>query len=177
MEKAACDRPGAAIVILSDWRQLDGRLSCVDRAGKNLPRFYQAPLQWVKHMTMNYCGRCGSANGATARFCRQCGADLSSQAAASSSSTPFNVEFSTKSLTKNPERESKPAPPETEPSPETEQVEAEPGAQAPSASATREGGAQDPKAISESLRRIRASGPLILAALKQNNDRQSIDRI
>jgi tetratricopeptide (TPR) repeat protein len=128
-------------------------------------------------MTMNYCGRCGSANGATARFCRQCGADLSSQAAASSSSTPFNVEFSTKSLTKNPEREGNPAPPETEPSPGTEPVEAEPGAQAPGASATREVGAQDPKAISESLRRIRASGPLILAALKQNNDRQSIDRI
>src|SRR5262249_41169307 len=40
-----------------------------------------------------------------------------------------------------------------------------------------EGVSQDPKAISESLRRIRASGPLIIAAIKQNTDRQSIDRI
>lgn len=126
---------------------------------------------------MNYCGRCGSANGATARFCRQCGADLSSQAAASSSSTPFNVEFSGKPVTKNPEREVGPAPPEPEPPHETGPAEAEPGDRTSDASARGEGGGQDPKAISESLRRIRASGPLIIAAIKQNTDRQSIDRI
>src|SRR5882672_5207369 len=127
-------------------------------------------------MTMNYCGRCGSANGATARFCRQCGADLSSQAAASSSSTPFNVEFSTRSATKNPEKEAKPAISETEPSPETGPVEDGPSDRTPDAEAPPEGGDQDPKAISASLRRIRASGPLILAAIKQN-DRQSMERI
>src|SRR6266542_3971939 len=111
LEKAACDRPGAAIVILSDWRQLDGRLSCVDRAGKSIaPAFIKRPPRRVEHMTMNYCGRCGSANGATARFCRQCGADLSSQTAASSSAPPFNVEFSGKPVTKNLERETRPAP-------------------------------------------------------------------
>ncbi|HEV2667886.1 MAG TPA: tetratricopeptide repeat protein, partial [Blastocatellia bacterium] len=128
-------------------------------------------------MTMNYCGRCGSANGATARFCRQCGADLSSQAAASSSSNPFNVEFSTKSLAKNPEGGDKPATSETEPSARTVAPEDEPDDRRPGASTTPAGADQDPKAISESLRRIRASGPLILAALKQNNDRHSIDRI
>lgn len=121
-------------------------------------------------MTMNYCGRCGSANGATARFCRQCGADLSSQAAASSSSTPFNVEFSTRSAPKDQQRE-------TEPSPETKPIEDGLSDQAPGADASGEGGHQNPKEISESLRRVRVSGPLILAAIKQNNDRQSIDRI
>ncbi len=95
-------------------------------------------------MAMNYCGRCGSANGEAARFCRHCGADLSSQTAASSSSPPPDVEFSSK---------------------------------APDASTTPEVADQDPKAISQSLRRIRASGPLIIEAIKQHRDRQSIERI
>src|SRR5262245_52698643 len=110
-------------------------------------------------MTMNYCGRCGSANGSTARFCRQCGTDLSSQAAASSSSAPFNVEFSTRPAKKNQEKEATPAPSESELS-----VEADPAPSAPSkrlaASAptespsdNSEGMDQDPKAISASLRR------------------------
>src|SRR5215471_19074503 len=64
-------------------------------------------------MTMNYCGRCGSANGTAARFCRQCGAELGSQAAISSSSTPHNVEFSSKSVMKNPVRETEPTPPDS----------------------------------------------------------------
>ncbi|MGH9755171.1 MAG: tetratricopeptide repeat protein [Blastocatellia bacterium] len=121
-------------------------------------------------MAMNYCGRCGSANGATARFCRQCGTDLSSQAAASSSSTPFNIEFSTRLASKDPRREANP-------SPGTGPVKDGLSDQAPDAGAGGEVGHQDPKAISESLRRIRVSGPLILAAIKQNNDRQNIDRI
>jgi tetratricopeptide (TPR) repeat protein len=128
-------------------------------------------------MTMNYCGRCGSANGATARFCRQCGADLSSQAAASSSAPPFNVEFSGRPVTKKLEKENRPDPSEPEPPHETGPAEAGPGDPASDASARGEGGEQDPRAISESLRRIRASGPLIIAAIKQNTDRQSIDRI
>src|SRR5262249_31304449 len=107
----------------------------------------------------------------------QCGTDLSSQAAVSSSSTPFNVEFSTRSAAKDPERETEPALSKTEPSPGTGPVEDGPSDQTPDASTTPEDGHQDPKAISESLRRIRVSGPLILAAIKQNNDRQSIDRI
>ncbi|HEY6400577.1 MAG TPA: tetratricopeptide repeat protein, partial [Blastocatellia bacterium] len=126
-------------------------------------------------MTMNYCGKCGSANGSTARFCRQCGADLSSQAAASSSSTPFNVEFSKKPVKKNPEKEAKPAPSEAEPVSGSRPVDDAPSG--PSAAATPTDGAdQDPKAISASLRRIRASGPLILEAIKQN-DRESMERI
>src|SRR6266508_1479875 len=43
------DRPGAAIVILSDWRQLDGRLSCVDRAGAIAGCFLQLPYA-IFHM-------------------------------------------------------------------------------------------------------------------------------
>jgi tetratricopeptide (TPR) repeat protein len=107
---------------------------------------------------------------------------LSSQAAASSSSAPFNVEFSTRPAKKNQEKEAMPAPSESELS-----VEADPAPSAPSkrlaASAptenpsdNSEGMDQDPKAISASLRRIRASGPLILAAIKQN-DRESMERI
>jgi tetratricopeptide (TPR) repeat protein len=95
---------------------------------------------------------------------------LSSQAAVSSSSTPFDVGFSTESAKKDPERESKP-------SPGTRPFEVEPDDRTPDFSASGEGGDQDPKAISESLRRIRVSGPLILEAIKQSNDRQSIDRI
>jgi tetratricopeptide (TPR) repeat protein len=126
---------------------------------------------------MNYCGRCGSANGATARFCRQCGADLSSQTAASSSAPPFNIEFSGRPVTKNLERETRPAPSEPEPPHGTGPVEGGPSDRATDAPAGGEGVDQDPRAISESLRRIRASGPLIIAAIKQNTDRQSIDRI
>lgn len=116
-------------------------------------------------MTMNYCGRCGSANGTTARFCRQCGAELGGQTAISSSSAPLNVEFSTKSAIKNPGRENHPSPPENR-SPESD------SRNQPQATSTKsEGGDQDPKAISESLRRIRTSGPLIIEAIKQKNDR------
>lgn len=59
-------------------------------------------------MTMNYCGKCGSANGSTARFCRQCGTELNGQTAFSSQSTPLNVEFSTKTAPR--ERENDEAP-------------------------------------------------------------------
>src|SRR5215470_14776869 len=128
-------------------------------------------------MTMNYCGRCGSANGATARFCRQCGADLSSQAAASSSAPPFNIEFTGKPVTKNLEGETRPASSEPESPHGSGLVEGGPSDRTPDPGARGEGGDQDPRAISESLRRIRSSGPLIIAAIKQNTDRQSIDRI
>jgi tetratricopeptide (TPR) repeat protein len=102
---------------------------------------------------------------------------LSSQAAASSSAPPFNVEFSSKPVTKNLEREPGAASSGPEPHQGTGPAEDESGDRMSGASAGGEGGDQDPKAISESLRRIRASGPLIIAAIKQNADRQSIDRI
>jgi tetratricopeptide (TPR) repeat protein len=102
---------------------------------------------------------------------------LSSQAAVSSSSIPLDVEFFNESANENQERETEPAFSETGPPPGTGPVEDEPRYQPLGAGAVDEGGDRDPKAISESLRRIRVSGPLILAAIKQNNDRQSIDRI
>lgn len=39
-------------------------------------------------MTVNYCGSCGAANGATARFCRQCGTDLDAQATPAGTAQP-----------------------------------------------------------------------------------------
>ena len=96
---------------------------------------------------------------------------------ASSSAPPFNIEFSGRPITKklekeirrilrSPNRLMKPGPGRGRACDRTSD-----------ASARGEGGDHDPKAISESLRRIRASGPLIIAAIKQNTDRQSIDRI
>jgi len=140
-------------------------------------------------MTMNYCGRCGSANGTTARFCRQCGAELSSQTAVSSSATPPGVEFSTKAVMKDPGKETTPTPPNPKQSPgvqrgqEKEAAIKEPPKITPQSSQPAQGGQatsdpqrpeideQDPKAISESLRRIRTSGPLIIEAIKQKQDR------
>src|SRR4030095_7943915 len=122
-------------------------------------------------MTMNYCGRCVSPNGTTARFCRQCGAELGSQAAISPSSTPLNVEFSTRSTMKNPGRETKPSSPTPPPSPETKPARENEISPPPSAPKSSEVADQDPKAISESLRRIRTSGPLIIEAIKQNSER------
>ena len=84
---------------------------------------------------------------------------------------------------KNPGRDTKPSPPatapnsETKPAPETKLAPKPksdrdtPVNQPPDTSQNSEGGEQDPKAISESLRRIRTSGPLIIEAIKQNSDR------
>ena len=38
-------------------------------------------------MTVTYCGTCGTANGAAAKFCRHCGAELSAQSPLTSSNT------------------------------------------------------------------------------------------
>jgi len=82
---------------------------------------------------------------------------------------------------KNSGRETKPSSPTPPPSPETDPARdnpIDPSANTSKSSAkSPEGGDQDPKAISESLRRIRTSGPLILEAIKQNNDRQNNERI
>ncbi|MGE0128847.1 MAG: tetratricopeptide repeat protein [Blastocatellales bacterium] len=58
-----------------------------------------------------------------------------------------------------------------QPPPENKSARPDPRNQQPDASANSESGDQDPKAISESLRRIRTSGPLIIEAIKQKNDR------
>lgn len=131
-------------------------------------------------MTMNYCGRCGAANGTAARYCRQCGAELHNQAAVSSSSTPLNVEFSARSASK----ELRSAKLESF-SPVTQQDKADTGkltqpaskpkdAAAQSATATpqeKDNESNDPKSISESLKRIRASGPLLVEAVKKKQER------
>lgn len=130
-------------------------------------------------MTMNYCGRCGAANGTAARYCRQCGAELHNQAVVSSSSAPLNVEFSARSITKE-SRSAKvegfaPAPEEkadtgklSQPKPKTKDLSASSPAGEPR---TKDSEDNDPKAISESLKRIRASGPLIVEAVKKKQER------
>ena len=72
---------------------------------------------------------------------------------------------------KNPGRDTNPSPPTTAPNPETKPGKNTPVNQPPNTSQNSEGGEHDPKAISESLRRIRTSGPLIIEAIKQNSDR------
>ncbi len=130
-------------------------------------------------MTMNYCGRCGAANGTAARYCRQCGAELHNQAAVSSSSTPLNVEFSARSIPKDP-RSTKiegfaQAPEEktdtgklNQPKPKTKDLSVSASAGTPQ---TKDSEDNDPKAISESLKRIRASGPLLVEAVKKKQER------
>lgn len=130
-------------------------------------------------MTMNYCGRCGAANGTAARYCRQCGAELHNQAAVSSSSTPLNVEFSARSIPKE-SRSTKiegfaPAPEENvdtgklnQPKPKTKDLPASSTAGTPQ---TNDSENNDPKAISESLKRLRASGPLLVEAVKKKQER------
>ncbi len=127
---------------------------------------------------MNYCGRCGSANGTTARFCRQCGIELSGQAAFSSLSTPLNVEFSVKPGMKESQKESKPTPDEsTQTSAIDRSVTNNPqenAQKAPQEAAQEaEGSTQDPVAISKSLRRVRASGSLIIEASKKQRDQMN----
>ncbi|MBS1786817.1 MAG: tetratricopeptide repeat protein [Acidobacteria bacterium] len=130
-------------------------------------------------MTMNYCGRCGAANGTAARYCRQCGAELHNQAAVSSSSTPLNVEFSARSITKenrsNRFESVAPASPEkvetgklNQPKAASKEIPPQTPATTPPVSAEE---TNDPKAISESLKRIRASGPLIVEAVKKKQER------
>ncbi len=123
-------------------------------------------------MTMNYCGRCGAANGTAARYCRQCGAELNNQAAFSSASARLNVEFSARNAPKDYQRETAagaPAPTsfdgsETGKLPTTNTSEQ---TQPPANGAE----SSNDKAISESLKRIRASGPLIVEAVKKKQER------
>ncbi len=126
-------------------------------------------------MTMNYCGRCGAANGTAARYCRQCGAELNNQAAFSSASARLNVEFSARNTPKDHQRETSPGSttPTSFNNPDTGKL---PGSavntldQTPSSGTVPE---SDEKAISESLKRIRASGPLIVEAVKKKQERIS----
>ncbi|MGH9840543.1 MAG: tetratricopeptide repeat protein [Blastocatellia bacterium] len=149
-------------------------------------------------MTMNYCGRCGSANGATARFCRQCGTELGSQAAFSSQSVPLNVEFSAKAAMKEkpkentPPPEFNPAPAETSPAVEKAPPSAAddkprlftppppptppplPAVSKASTKTEKAGDSPDVKSISASLRRVRSqSGQLIIEAARQKKDQMN----
>src|SRR5262245_12612561 len=123
-------------------------------------------------MTITYCGKCGSANGTSARFCRQCGVELSSHSAFSTHSTPLNVEFFPRAGTKDPRETPRKTAREQDQSQEQLTISAR-GSLAPDpSSAAEEGEAPpDPVAISKSLRRVRASGSLILeVASKKKQD-------
>src|SRR5262245_56320206 len=114
-------------------------------------------------MTITYCGKCGSANGNSARYCRQCGVELSSQTALSPRSTSLNVEFLPISGTKDNREDQS----------QSEQITISASGSisvdpSPSRSEQDE---PDPIAISKSLRRVRASGSLILeVASKKKQD-------
>ncbi|MGH9798853.1 MAG: zinc-ribbon domain-containing protein, partial [Blastocatellia bacterium] len=131
-------------------------------------------------MTMNYCGRCGAANGTAARYCRQCGAELHNQAAMSSSSTPLNVEFSARSAPKDHQRDTRvetnpTVPPEKADTAKLRQPETPTGkipTQTTTATPPANGNeSADPKAISESLKKVRASGPLLMEAVRKKQER------
>jgi tetratricopeptide (TPR) repeat protein len=116
-------------------------------------------------MTITYCGKCGSANGNSARYCRQCGVELSSQTALSQRSTPLNVEFFPIGGTNDIQEDQS----------QSEQITISASGSIsvdPSPSRSDEEDAQpDPVAISKSLRRVRASGSLILeVASKKKQD-------
>jgi tetratricopeptide (TPR) repeat protein len=122
-------------------------------------------------MTITYCGKCGSANGTSARYCRQCGVELSSQSAFSAHSTPLNVEFFPKAGTRDSNKDQvTPAPlaPLAPSQPQSEQIViSAKGSISDDSSSTAAGSGealQDPVAISKSLRRVRASGSLIIEA-------------
>lgn len=118
-------------------------------------------------MTMNYCGRCGAANGTAARYCRQCGVELHNQAAFSSGTSPLNVEFSARNAQKDRAREVPPPPtPPPYPTAKTTTVSSD----------KEDDEVKDPKAISESLKKLRASGPLTETA-KDKKKQERINQI
>ncbi|MBO0720263.1 MAG: tetratricopeptide repeat protein [Blastocatellia bacterium] len=130
-------------------------------------------------MTISYCGKCGSANGTSARFCRQCGVELGSYTAFSAHSTPMNVEFfprtgGTKDIREDLRENLRRNLDNDQPQAEQIDISAKGSlASDPSAAppADNEGKSQpDPVAISKSLRHVRASGSLILEASKKNQD-------
>jgi tetratricopeptide (TPR) repeat protein len=116
-------------------------------------------------MTITYCGKCGSANGTSARYCRQCGVELSSQSAFSAHSTPPNVEFFPKAGTRDSHRDHTPSA-STQPDSEQIVISAKGSISDDSSATVTDSGEapQDPVAISKSLRRVRASGSLIIEA-------------
>lgn len=125
-------------------------------------------------MTMNYCGRCGAANGTAARYCRQCGAELHSQAAFSSPSAPLNVEFSARNAPKERQLDAEvelSATAKTDTAKLSKPSAAVPSQKKQSVAPSDDESNPDPKAISESLKRLRASGPLIVEAVKKKQER------
>jgi tetratricopeptide (TPR) repeat protein len=116
-------------------------------------------------MTITYCGKCGSANGNSARYCRQCGVELSSQTALSQRSTSLNVEFFPIGGTKDNREDQS----------QSEQITISASGSIsvdpPPSRSDQDEAQPDPIAISKSLRRVRASGSLILeVASKKKQD-------
>jgi tetratricopeptide (TPR) repeat protein len=108
---------------------------------------------------------------------------LSSQAAFSSPSTPLNVEFSAKAGIKESQKETRPEPPESIQIPVetlgqslkvkrmgTGEADGVDHADGPDQAAD---ATQDPVAISKSLRRVRASGELIIEASKKKQEQMN----
>jgi len=91
-------------------------------------------------------------------FCRQCGADLSNQTTISTPSAPLNVEFT-----------AKPKEPSGPPA-AVENIRVEEPATEDSSGQT----PPDPKLVSQSLRKVRASGPLIIEASKKKEQMNQI---
>jgi tetratricopeptide (TPR) repeat protein len=125
-------------------------------------------------MTISYCGKCGSANGTSARYCRQCGVELSSHSAFSPHAPPLNVEFfpraGTKDIRHDPRNNARADYYPEQPNSGQIRISAT-GSLSPDHSSAADPQEQDPVAISKSLRRVRASGSLILeVASKKKND-------
>lgn len=119
-------------------------------------------------MTITYCGKCGSANGTSARYCRQCGVELSSHASFSAPSKPL-VEFIPKGETRAI-REDEVA---DQPRPDQIRITASGSLTFdPPQDSDRGEGQADPVAISKSLRRVRASGSLILEAASKKKQEE-----
>jgi tetratricopeptide (TPR) repeat protein len=124
-------------------------------------------------MTITYCGKCGSANGTSARYCRQCGVELSNQSAFSARSTPLDVEFFPKTGMREANKDQVRSSP---PQPDSEQIViSAKGVISDDPSSTvadSEEAPQDPVAISKSLRRVRASGSLIIEAASKKKQEE-----
>jgi tetratricopeptide (TPR) repeat protein len=124
-------------------------------------------------MTITYCGKCGSANGTSARYCRQCGVELSHQSAFSARSTPLDVEFFPKTGMREANKDQVRSSP---PQPDSEQIViSAKGVISDDPSSTvadSEEAPQDPVAISKSLRRVRASGSLIIEAASKKKQEE-----
>lgn len=144
-------------------------------------------------MTMTYCGKCGSANGAAASYCRSCGVELSDQAALPATSTPPGAELrvAPTPLSETGPHRNNAAPQTLEESDTAQNLNQDapqpvltrnkntppppPAPPLPNAAAKADPPAlQDPKVSSQSLRRLRASLPIDDAQNKEERFNQII---